>query len=132
MNIGLLISEIEDQEVKRIIVGANQAANDKGITRVIMPGKYLPSDTSDKTYDYQWHAEIDEFACQLFYSYNNIKNGNRDRICIGCVKYHTKDYSCYKCYYELKRKTSKESVFFHHKHLRIRDMNQRLLYRSLH
>jgi diguanylate cyclase (GGDEF)-like protein len=59
MNIGLLISEIEDQEVKRIIVGANQAANDKGITLVIMPGKYLPSDTSDKTYDYQNSALFD-------------------------------------------------------------------------
>ena len=61
MNIGLLISEIEDKEVKRIIVGANQAAKDKGVTLVIVPGKYLISDTTDKniSFDYQYSALFD-------------------------------------------------------------------------
>ena len=61
MNIGLLISEIEDKEVKKIIIGANQAARDKGVTLVIMPGKYLISDATDKDagFDYQYSAIFD-------------------------------------------------------------------------
>ncbi|MBO5623586.1 MAG: GGDEF domain-containing protein [Butyrivibrio sp.] len=61
MNIGLLISEIEDKEVKKIIIGANQAAIDKGVTLVVMPGKYLISDATDKGagFDYQYSAIFD-------------------------------------------------------------------------
>ncbi|MCR5155582.1 MAG: GGDEF domain-containing protein [Butyrivibrio sp.] len=47
MNIGLLVSELEDREVKKICIGACQAAKDKDVTLVIMPGKYLVGDNSD-------------------------------------------------------------------------------------
>ncbi|MCR5556276.1 MAG: GGDEF domain-containing protein [Butyrivibrio sp.] len=60
MNIGLLVSELEDKEVKRICVGASQAARDKDITLVIMPGKYLiAEDEEDNPYDYQHMAVFD-------------------------------------------------------------------------
>ena len=61
MNIGLLISEIEDKEVKKVIIGADQAAKDKGVTLVIIPGKYLISDTTDKNtgFGYQYSALFD-------------------------------------------------------------------------
>ena len=60
MNIGLLISELEDKEVKRICVGASQAARDKEVTLVIMPGKYLiAEDEEDNPYDYQHMAVFD-------------------------------------------------------------------------
>ena len=39
MNIGLLVSELEDSEVKRICFGAYRAARDKDVTLVIFPGK---------------------------------------------------------------------------------------------
>ena len=41
MIIGLLVSELEDREVKKICIGADQAARDKDVTLVIFPGKYL-------------------------------------------------------------------------------------------
>jgi diguanylate cyclase (GGDEF)-like protein len=61
MNIGLLVSEIEDREVKRIIIGADQAARDKDVTLVILPGKYLINETSDDEHphDYQYSALFD-------------------------------------------------------------------------
>ena len=53
MNIGLLVSEIEDKEVKRICIGACQAAKDKNVTLVILPGKQLRADIKeDNPYDY--------------------------------------------------------------------------------
>ena len=36
-----------DKEVKKIIIGANQAAKDKGVSLVVIPGKYLISDAGD-------------------------------------------------------------------------------------
>ena len=64
MNIALLISEIQHKEVKKIIIGANQAAKDKGVTLVIMPGKYLISDATDPStgFDYQYSALFDYAA----------------------------------------------------------------------
>ena len=61
MNIGLLISEIEDKEVKKIIIGANQAAKDKGVSLVVIPGKYLISDAGDINagFEYQYSALFD-------------------------------------------------------------------------
>ncbi len=62
MNIGLLISELEDKDVQKICIGASQAANDKDITLVIMPGKYLVSDKKDDPdtpYNYQYTALFD-------------------------------------------------------------------------
>ncbi|WP_026651409.1 GGDEF domain-containing protein [Butyrivibrio proteoclasticus] len=62
MNIGLLISELEDKEVKKICVGASMAAKDKGITLVLLPGRYLLSDKAGDTedpYEYQYTALFD-------------------------------------------------------------------------
>ena len=58
MNIGLLVSELEDKDVKKICIGASQAADDKGVSLVIMPGKYLAADNklSENPYDYQYSA----------------------------------------------------------------------------
>ncbi len=62
MNIGLLVSELEDKEVKRICIGASQAAKDKEVTLVIMPGKYLIADENeDNPYDYQ-HMTVFDYA----------------------------------------------------------------------
>ena len=63
MNIGLLVSEIEDKEVKKICIGACQAARDKDVTLVILPGKYLCTEISgENPYDYQM-AAIYDYAC---------------------------------------------------------------------
>ncbi len=60
MNIGLLVSELEDREVKRICIGASQAARDKKITLCIMPGKYLLTEAEDgDPYAYQYAALFD-------------------------------------------------------------------------
>ena len=65
MNIGLLISELEDQEVKKICIGASQAAREKKVTLCIMPGKYLVSEKEDENpYDYQ-HAAIFDYAADF-------------------------------------------------------------------
>lgn len=62
MNIGLLISELEDQEVKKICIGASQAARDKKAILCIMPGKYLiPENEKDNPYEYQ-HSAIFDYA----------------------------------------------------------------------
>ena len=64
MNIGLLISEIEDKDVKKIIIGANQAAKDKGVSLVVIPGKYLISDAGDINagFEYQYSALFDSMT----------------------------------------------------------------------
>ncbi|MBQ3797908.1 MAG: diguanylate cyclase [Butyrivibrio sp.] len=60
MNIGLLVSELEDKEVKRICIGASQAARDKNVTLVILPGRYLNTDNrEDNPYEYQHLAVFD-------------------------------------------------------------------------
>lgn len=62
MNIGLLVTELEDSEVKKICIGACKAARDKDVTLVIMPGKYLVGDNSDiedKQYVLQQSAVFD-------------------------------------------------------------------------
>ena len=62
MNIGLLVSELENEDVKKICIGAGKAADDKGVSLVIMPGKYLASDNKpdkDHPYDYQYSALFD-------------------------------------------------------------------------
>ena len=62
MNIGLLISELEDIDVKNICIGACQAAKDKEINLFILPGRYLYTDKSvneDSPYDYQNSALFD-------------------------------------------------------------------------
>ena len=65
MNIGLLISELEDQEVKKICIGASQAAREKKVTLCIMPGKYLVSEKEDENpYDYQ-HAAVFDYAADF-------------------------------------------------------------------
>ena len=65
MNIGLLISELEDQEVKKICIGASQAAREKKVTLCIMPGKYLVSEKEDEhPYEYQ-HAAIFDYAADF-------------------------------------------------------------------
>lgn len=62
MNIGLLLSELEDPEVKKICIGADKAARDFDVNLVIFPGKYLVLDKSDEAirpYDYQYTALFD-------------------------------------------------------------------------
>ena len=60
MNIGLLVSELEDRDVKKICIGASQAARDKKITLCIMPGKYLLTENEDDNpYAYQNAALFD-------------------------------------------------------------------------
>ena len=62
MNIGLLVSELEDKEVKKICVGAAKAAEDKDVTLVIFPGKYLIGDNASKeeqAYNNQYSALFD-------------------------------------------------------------------------
>ncbi len=60
MNIGLLVSELEDKEVKKICIGAKQAANDRQINLVIMPGGYLISEQEeDDPFSYQYSALFD-------------------------------------------------------------------------
>ena len=61
MNIGLLVTELEDREVKKICIGAAKAAKDKEVTLVIMPGKYLITDNSGEKepYSYQYSALFD-------------------------------------------------------------------------
>lgn len=64
MNIGLLISEIEDEEVKKICIGACDAAKELEVTLVIMPGKYLVSDSVSKErqpFAYQ-HTALFDYA----------------------------------------------------------------------
>ena len=64
MNIGLLVTEIEDNEVKRICVGADKAAKEKGVCLVIIPGKYILNDKSlqERPFDYQ-HTALFDYAC---------------------------------------------------------------------
>ena len=67
MNIGLLVSEPEDEIVKKICMGAVKAANDKEVTLVIMPGKKLCSKkgtAKDDDFDYQYNALFD-YAKQI-------------------------------------------------------------------
>lgn len=65
MNIGLLISELEDLEVKEICIGASQAAREKKVTLCIMPGKYLiPEKDEENPYEYQ-HAAIFDYAADF-------------------------------------------------------------------
>ena len=61
MNIGLLVTEIEDKEVKKICIGAIKAAKDKDANLVIIPGRYLISDGSgaELLYEYQYPALFD-------------------------------------------------------------------------
>ena len=64
MNIGLLVSELEDNDVKRICFGAYRAAMDKDVTLVIFPGKYLAGEGIDKeemSYEYQ-HTAVFDYA----------------------------------------------------------------------
>lgn len=61
MNIGLLVTEIDDSDVKRICIGASKAARDNGAVLVIIPGKYLLEEASlgEKPFDYQYTALFD-------------------------------------------------------------------------
>ena len=57
MNIGLLVSELEDRDVKKICIGASQAARDKNVTLCVMPGKYLLAEAEEENpYSYQYAA----------------------------------------------------------------------------
>lgn len=62
MNIGLLVSELEDPEVKKICIGADKAARDLNVNLVIFPGRYLESDKAEdngRVFDYQYTALFD-------------------------------------------------------------------------
>jgi diguanylate cyclase (GGDEF)-like protein len=62
MNIGLLISELEDDLVKKICIGACQAAREKDVKLFILPGRYLFTEKNvvdDRPYDYQESAIFD-------------------------------------------------------------------------
>lgn len=61
MIIGLLVSELEDREVKKICIGADQAARDKDVTLVIFPGKYLVNEIGqdEQPHVYQYSALFD-------------------------------------------------------------------------
>jgi len=67
MKIGLVISELEDKEVKKICIGANKAAIDKGVTLVILPGKYLVNnDETDEKYPYRYqNTALFDYALKL-------------------------------------------------------------------
>ena len=71
MKIGLVISELEDNEVKKICIGANKAAVDKGITLVIMPGKYLVNN-DDVDVDDSKIDDINEFMDKVNKEYGDI------------------------------------------------------------
>jgi diguanylate cyclase (GGDEF)-like protein len=68
MNIGLLVTELEDIEVKKIIIGADKAAIDKNVSLVVIPGKYIRNDDSSgkMPYDYQYAALFDYAASPDF------------------------------------------------------------------
>ncbi len=68
MNIGLLITELEDVEVKKVCIGAIKAAKEKKVNLFILPGKYLLSDTEDNEskYDYQYSALFDYASSDEF------------------------------------------------------------------
>jgi diguanylate cyclase (GGDEF)-like protein len=68
MNIGLLVTLIEDSEVKRICIGADKAAKDKGITLVIIPGRYIQNDdnSGERPFEYQYSALFDYAASTDF------------------------------------------------------------------
>ena len=60
MNIGFLISDFNDEEVKRICIGANKAADEKGVTLVYLMGKYISPDAAEaKNFEYQYSAVYD-------------------------------------------------------------------------
>ncbi len=62
MNIGLLISKLEDPEVKKVCLGAREAAREKGVNLFVLPGRYLYTDKTveeNKPYDYQSSALFD-------------------------------------------------------------------------
>ncbi len=61
MNIGLLVTELEDAQVKDICIGAAQAARDKDVKLIIIPGKYIDDDKNDygSPYSYQNAALFD-------------------------------------------------------------------------
>ena len=61
MNIGLLVTELEDKEVKKICIGADKAAKEKDVNLIIIPGRYILSDdkSGEKPFDYQYSALFD-------------------------------------------------------------------------
>ena len=61
MNIGLLVTELEDRTVKRICIGAREAAGDKNIKLIIIPGGFLAGDKTDvrDVFGYQDNALFD-------------------------------------------------------------------------
>ena len=61
MNIGLLVTELEDREVKRICLGAGEAARDKDIKLIIIPGGFLAGDGTNRQdpFGYQKTALFD-------------------------------------------------------------------------
>ena len=61
MNIGLLVTELEDRTVKRICIGAGEAARDKNIRLIIIPGGFLAGDKTDTSdaFGYQNNALFD-------------------------------------------------------------------------
>ncbi len=61
MNIGLLVTELEDRDVKRICIGAGEAARDKNIKLIIIPGGFLAGDNAgkDDVFSYQNSALFD-------------------------------------------------------------------------
>ncbi len=59
MNIGLLVTELEDEQVRDICIGATLAARDKDIKLIIIPGKYIDDDKNGSPYSYQNAALFD-------------------------------------------------------------------------
>ena len=63
MNIGLLVTGLEDKEVKKICIGAEKAARENDCSLVVFPGKCLISEQEeDNPYSYQYNAVFD-YAC---------------------------------------------------------------------
>ena len=61
MNIGLLVTELEDVQVKKLCSGAALAAKEKDVKLIIIPGKYIDDDKS--SYSYQNTALFEYCVC---------------------------------------------------------------------
>ena len=80
MNIGLLVTELEDKEVKKICIGADKAAKEKDVNLIIIPGKYILSDdkSGNKPFDYQYsalfeYANSKDFDASKYYDSSETK-----------------------------------------------------------
>ena len=69
MRIGLLVSELQDDAVRRMCIGADVAAKKFDVNLCILPGKYLPGNMNNKAeqkFEYQDQAIFDYISDKEF------------------------------------------------------------------